>query len=280
MREVAIIGAGELGGATAHALARHDLARTVRIIDEHARVAEGKALDIAQAAPVEGFAAVVSGATDLSHAAGADVVVIADAFGAGEWQGEEALALVRRLSDMAPRAIVVCAGAVSASLVDRCVRELRMPRARLFGSAPEALAGGARALVALALDGSPRDVGLALLGLPPAHTVIPWQDATVGGLGLTRMLDEPARRRIEVMVAALWPPGPVALAAAAAKAIAAIEGRSRQLVSCFIAPDVTDAGRLRTAAFPARLGPAGVAEVVVPTLSVAERVALDNAMML
>jgi malate dehydrogenase len=280
MREVAVIGAGELGGATAHALARRDLARTVRIIDEHGRVAEGKALDIAQAAPVDGFATALSGATDLSHAAGADVVVVADAFGAGEWHGEEALALVKRLSQMAPGAIVVCAGALSAPLVDRCARELRMPRARVFGSAPEALAGGARALVALALDGSPRDVGLALLGLPPAHTVIPWQDATVGGFALTRMLDEPARRRIEAMVAALWPPGPVALAAATAKAIAAIDGRSRQLVSCFIAPDATDAGRLRTAALPVRLARAGVAEVVLPTLSVAERVALDNAMML
>ena len=61
MQEVAIVGAGELGGALAHVLARREAARTIRLIDDQGRVAEGKALDIAQAAPVEGFATQLSG---------------------------------------------------------------------------------------------------------------------------------------------------------------------------------------------------------------------------
>src|SRR5690349_7589659 len=73
MREVAIIGAGELGGALAHALARRDLARTITLVDEHGRVAEGKALDISQAAPVEGFATQLAGSTDLAAGLGAPV---------------------------------------------------------------------------------------------------------------------------------------------------------------------------------------------------------------
>jgi ribonucleotide reductase alpha subunit len=82
------------------------------------------------------------------------------------------------------------------------------------------------------------------------------------------------------MVAQLWPPGPFALAAAAAKAIAGIDGRSRQLVSCFVAPGPDEGGRMRTAAMPVRLGSGGIAEVVLPTLSVVERVALENAITL
>ena len=81
MREVAIVGAGELGGLVAHALARRHAAGVVRLIDDSGRVAEGKALDINQAAPIEGFACTVAGSTDLSTAAGADVVVIADRVG-------------------------------------------------------------------------------------------------------------------------------------------------------------------------------------------------------
>ena len=50
MREVAIVGAGELGGLTAHALARRNAAGLIRLIDDAGRVAEGKALDISQAA--------------------------------------------------------------------------------------------------------------------------------------------------------------------------------------------------------------------------------------
>ena len=77
---------------------------------------------------------------------------------------------------------------------------------RLFGSAPEALAAGARALVALSANGSPRDVAISVLGVPPSHTVIPWQDATIGGFALTRRLDEPVRRTLAARIARLSTP--------------------------------------------------------------------------
>jgi len=47
-----------------------------------------------------------------------------------------------------------------------------------------------------------------------------------------------------------------------------------------VPPDTALGTRTRTAALPVRLGPSGIAEVVLPTLSSAERVALDNAMTL
>jgi malate dehydrogenase len=278
MHEVAIIGAGDLGGALAHILARRSAARTVRLIDEAGRVAEGKALDIAQAAPVEGFATQLSGGTDWSTSAGADVVVIADRFGAGEWQEDDALQLVAQLSRSAPRAVLLCAGATHRGIVERGVRERSIGRARLFGSAPEALAGGARALAALAVNGSPRDVSLSVLGVPPDQTVIPWHDATLAGFALTRRLDEPSRRLLAARVAALWPPGPYALATAAAIVIDAVAERTRRLTSCFVAPDASSGVQARTAALPVRLGRAGIVEVVMPSLSVAERIALENAL--
>jgi malate dehydrogenase len=280
MSDVAIIGAGELGGALAHALARRNVARAIRLIDEAGRVAAGKALDIAQAGPIECFSTQLSGSTDVSDAAGAAIVVIADRIGKGEWQGDDGLMLLTRITQMAANAVIVCAGASQRELVDRGVGELRMTRARLFGSAPEALAGAARAIVALETNGSPGDVALTILGMPPRHIVIPWEDATIGGFSVTRMLDEPSRRRIAAKLPALWPPGPYALATAAVKAIDAMLGRSRRLSSCFVAPDHSAGARTRTAAMPARLGPSGIVEVVVPELSAHDRVALDNAMLL
>jgi malate dehydrogenase len=280
MQRVAIIGAGELAGATAHVLARRNVARSLLIIDAAGRIAEGKALDIAQAAPVEGFATELAGATDISMAAGADAIVVADRANGAEWQGEEGLILLKQLSAAAPRSAIVCAGALQRELVDRGVRELRLSRNRLFGSAPEALAGGARALVALALNASPRDVALTVLGVPPAHIVVPWEDVAVGGFAITRLLDEPTRRGVAARVKALWPPGPHALAAAAAKALEVMAGRSLRLVTGFVAPDLSSVARARTAAVPMRLGPSGLIDVAIPALSVVERVALDNAMQL
>src|SRR5215471_6569059 len=155
MHEVAIVGAGELGGALAHVIARRDVARTVRLIDDKGRIAEGKALDIAQAAPVEGFATRLVGSTDTATAAGANVIALADRAGGGEWQGEEALQLVRRLTRSTQTAIILCVRGTRSSRAASCgcrgrgcwdrrpkrwrrehVRWLRLPRTRRRGTSP------------------------------------------------------------------------------------------------------------------------------------------------
>jgi hypothetical protein len=135
-------------------------------------------------------------------------------------------------------------------------------------------------LTALEANRSPSEVALTVLGRPPRHTVIPWADATIGGFAATRVLDAPALRRVTARVAHLWPPGPFALAAAAGKAIAALLGNSRKTMSAFVAPDDSSGKRTRTAALPVRLGPAGMVGVEIPTLSVHDQVALDNAWLL
>lgn len=278
MIDVAIIGAGELGGSIAHVLARREIVRRIQLIDPAGQIAAGKALDIMQAGPVEGFTTPVVGSTDISRVAGAGLVVIADQ--ARPQQDTDDLQTLTQISQLASRAVVLCAGTDGRTLVERGVRELRYRREALIGSAPEALAASVRALVALQTNGSVRDVALTVLGIPPAQAVISWDDATIGGFAATRVLDEPTRRRLSAQVAPLWPPGPHALAHAAAEAIAAICGVSRRTISCFIAPDDTAGRRTRAVARPVRLGPSGVTGVVEPTLSVAAQVALDNAMLL
>lgn len=278
MPHIAIVGAGEVGGAIAHTLARRDIVPSMCLIDDRERLAYGKALDIMQAAPVEGFATKVTASANLAQAVGAQLIVIADR-AAGEWQGEDGLQLLDRLDKLAPGAPLLCAGATQRELVDVGVHELHINRQRLFGSAPEALAGAARAFVALAVDGSPRDVSLSIVGVPPSHAIVPWDDATVAGFRVTKLIDEPTRRQVEYRIKAAWPPGPYSLAAAAAKTVDAMFGRTRMIVSCFVGPE--DGGRrARTAAMPVLLARGGVATVVLPALSVADRVALDNATLL
>jgi malate/lactate dehydrogenase len=211
-------------------------------------------------------------------AAGASVVIVADRIAHGEWQGEDGLVLLKRLTQSAPGAVILCAGTAQREIVERGVRELKFARTRLFGSAPESLAGAARALVALAINGSPRDISLSVLGVPPGHTVIPWGEATAGGFALTRLVDEPTRRRLSARVSALWPTGPYSLAAAATAVVECMVGRSRRMVSAFVAPDTSMGISTRAAAMPVKLGPAGIVEVALPSLSAVEQVALDNAM--
>src|SRR5262245_8619111 len=155
MIDVAILGAGELGGSIAHVLARRRHVRRVQLVDPSGQIAAGKALDIMQAGPVEGFTTPVVGASDISRVAGAALVIVADA--ARPSQDTDDLLALRQIAQLARKAIVIGAAAGHRTLVERGVREAGFARERLFGSAPEALAASVRALVALQIDGSAKD---------------------------------------------------------------------------------------------------------------------------
>ena len=243
-------------------------------------VAAGKALDILQSAAIEHGTAAISGSTELITAAGADVILLADRSDAGEWETPDALAVLERIRRVAFSPIVVCAGASHAGIVERGVRELGWPRARLVGSAPEALASAVRALVALEARASVRDVALTVLGRPPDRALVPWEDVSIGGLPATRILDGRAMRRLAARLAPLWPPGPRTLAHAAAAAVDALLGRSRRTLSCFVAPDDSTGRRFRAVALPVRLGPTGIVRADIPPLNAHDRIGLDNAMLL
>jgi malate/lactate dehydrogenase len=247
MSVVAIIGAGDLGGALASKLAGRNRVREVRLIDKAAGVAAGKALDILQAGPVEASATRViapAAQADLSAVAGATVIVIADEVGppVGEIQGEAGLALLGRVRSHNPVAPIVCAGASQAWLVAHAAAELGIPSTHLVGSAPLALVAALRALVALELNGSAQDVSLTLAGQPPQAIAIPWQTASVNGESLERLLDASALRRIESRVRYLWPPGPYALAAAAARITEGLIAGCRQTLCGFVAAGTAGAG--------------------------------------
>ena len=278
MMDVAIIGAGELGGSLAHVLARREIVRRIQLIDPSGQIAAGKALDIMQTGPVEGFTTPVAGSTDMSRVAGCALVIVADQ--AAVQQESDPLLVLMQLKQLASRAVVLGAGVDGRMLVERGVRELKYSREKLIGSAPEALASAIRAVVALQVNGSVRDVVLTVMGVPPANAFVSWEDASIGGCAATRVLDEPTLRKLASQIPLLWPPGPHALAHGAAEAVAAICGVSRRAVSCFVAPDDTLGQRARVVALPVRLGASGVESLAMPPLSGAAKTALDNAMLL
>lgn len=278
MQDVAIVGAGELGANLAHAVASADVVRSIRLIDSAGSIAAGKALDIKQASPIAQFATDVSGAADISYAAGSTIVVIADPAGLGEWQGAQALLLLKQLSQIVQPAIVLCAGASQRTLIEEGVGTRCFPSSRLFGSAPEAFAAALRSIIALETNGSIRDVALTVLGVPPLHTVIPWHSVTISGFAAVNVLSEPVRLRIERRLAPLWPPGPYALATAAAQVIAAIVGESRRAFSCFVSAASVVDRRSRVVALPVRVGPNGATRLELPELGPRAQVILDTAL--
>src|SRR5688572_12590093 len=125
MLTAAIIGAGDLGGATAHALASRDRLSRIVLVDASGTVAAGKALDIQQMGAVDGFHTRVDGTADTAQIIGCDVCIVADKFGktSTEWQGDEGTAMLARLRGSLGDAPVVLAGASQGDLLAGAVRD-------------------------------------------------------------------------------------------------------------------------------------------------------------
>ena len=77
--KIALIGAGNIGGTLAHLIGLKELG-DVAFVDVFGGVAAGKALDIMQSSPVDGFDSHMSGGSDYSAIAGADVVIVTAGF--------------------------------------------------------------------------------------------------------------------------------------------------------------------------------------------------------
>lgn len=77
--KIALIGAGNIGGTLAHLVGLKDLGDVV-LFDVFGGVAAGKALDLMQSGPVEGFDSLMTGGSDYAAIAGADVVIVTAGF--------------------------------------------------------------------------------------------------------------------------------------------------------------------------------------------------------
>ena len=277
---IAIVGGGPLGGAVAHALAVRDRVPEVRLIDPAGdpagAVARGKALDIQQSSPIDTFTTRLTAAASIQSAAGAGVVILADAAGGNDYGGESGLALVRQLVAAGHRGPILFAGAQPHDLMAATVAEVHVARAHAIGSAPLALESALRALVGLALDGSAVDVSLRVVGVPPRHAVVAWEEASAHGQPLGALLPAHEIAGLAARIPGLWPPGPYALAAAAARVAEAVYHGSRRTFSCFV---VADAGPVRAAvvSVPIEVGSRGVIRVLEPSLTRQERTGMENA---
>lgn len=271
----AIIGAGNLGGAVARALAMREAVDRILLIDRSGAVAAGKALDIQQAGAIAGFHTRLAGYTDVARAVGCDVCIVADPFDVTAAQsGEDARSIAALLGLNSP-APVVFAGA-SHEHVLRAAAGTDESRARLIGSSPEGLASAVRAIVALEARCAPGEVMLTVLGVPPDGFVIPWSEASIGGAALQQVLSPVQLARVERRVARLWPPDAQTLGEAAAIVAAGIIRSARRAFCVLTMLDGEFGFRRQLGTLPVFLSTSGIVHRRVPTLSARERTRLET----
>lgn len=278
MTTVAVVGAGEIGGAAAQALAARHRVRRVLLVDVAAEAAAGKALDIQQSGAIEGCHTALAGTADESRLTGCGACIVADRFGGEEWRGDEALAMLLRLARYLGEAPFVFAGVSQHDLLSSAALEGSLSRTRLIGSSTEALVSALTAIVSLEAGCSPREIRLTVLGVPPAGFVVPWGEASIGGYAMARVLRQAQMARIEARAAHLWPPGPYALGAAAARIAGAILSNSLEWFSVQTQLGGEFGVKGRVGAVPARLGARGIVGTRVPELDRREQVRVQVAL--
>ena len=199
--KIAIIGAGgNVGAAVAQWAAQKELGDLV-LIDIKAGPAEGRALDLTQCSPWEGFNNTSFVATDKSEAmAGADVVVMTAGVPRKPGQSREELintnagivkAICETVKANAPNAILVVVSNPLDAMVYVAKQVTGFPKERVIGSAGILDSARFRTNIALAVGASVEDVSAIVLGAHTDKDMVPIvSTATVGGVPLTKILNE------------------------------------------------------------------------------------------
>lgn len=274
MSLIAILGAGPIGATVAHRLAQRARVSAVRLIDASGTVAAGKALDIRQSGPVERFDTVIEADDDVRASATADVIVVADEVAGGEWQGDRGLAMIRQLVQAGIAAPFVFAGPAQAWLMEKAYLELKVPAARLVGSAASAVAAAVGAIAGL--ETGMAAVDLAVVGRPPG-LVVGWSSATSQGIAVTDRVPAHRLAAISQSVPRLWPPKPYALGAATAPIVEALVDGSRRRHHAMTVIDGEFGARGVAVTLPLELGRGRVLSHTLPSLSPQERTEFMNA---
>ena len=201
---VTVIGAGQVGATTAHLIALKQLAH-VTLIDVVEGLAQGKALDMSQSAPVEGFGVSVRGTTDYSAMAGSHVVVVTAGLARKPGMSRDDLLIANanivgpiaeRIAQYAPESIVIVVTNPLDIMVALTLQRSGFPRQRVVGMAGVLDSARLRAFVAMRLGVSPTEVQAVVLGSHGDLMVPIRQSITVNGEPLTRRLSSAELERI------------------------------------------------------------------------------------
>jgi len=209
-KKIALIGAGNIGGTLAHLAALKSLGDIV-LFDVVEGVPQGKALDLTQCAPVEGFDAKIIGTNDYADISGADVIIVTAGVARKPGMSRDDLlginlkvmkAVGEGIKNNAPDAFVICI----TNPLDAMVWALRefsgLPHNKVVGMAGVLDSGRFSTFLAQEFDVSVRDVNTFVLG-GHGDTMVPVvQYSTVAGIPVPDLIKQgrSTKERIDAIV--------------------------------------------------------------------------------
>src|SRR5690554_4295773 len=200
MTKVTVVGAGNVGATCADVLAYNEIAEEIVLVDIKEGVAEGKALDIWQKAPINSYDSRTIGSTnDYSKTANSDVVVITSGLPRKPGMTRDDLietnaGIVKSVTENvvkhSPDAIIIIVSNPLDVMTYQAHITSNLSRNKVIGMAGILDTARYRAFIADELNISPREIQAILMG-GHGDTMVPLpRYTTVAGIPVTELIDE------------------------------------------------------------------------------------------
>ncbi len=196
--KVTVVGAGNVGATCAHWIASKELADVV-LVDIIEGMPQGKALDLAQAGPVEGYDLKVVGSNGYDETAGSDVVVITSGIARKPGMSRDDLLAINKkiVADVAshigkgsPNAVVIIVANPLDAMCHVAAHVLKFPRERVVGMAGILDTARWKTFIAMELGVSVEDVhGIVLGGHGDTMVPLP-RHTSIAGIPLSELLPQ------------------------------------------------------------------------------------------
>lgn len=200
MAKVTVVGAGNVGATVADVLAYREVANEVVLLDIKEGVAEGKALDIFEKAPITLYDTRTIGVTnDYARTANSDVVVITSGLPRKPGMSRDDLigvnsGIVKSVTEnvvkYSPNAVIIIVSNPLDVMTYQAHLTSKFPRTRVFGMAGVLDTARYKAFIAEELGVSIKEIQALLLG-GHGDTMVPLpRYTTVGGIPVTDLISE------------------------------------------------------------------------------------------
>ncbi len=204
-RKVTVIGAGNVGATTAQQIIETGLADVV-LVDIVEGLPQGKALDLAEAAPVVGYDVRIVGTNDYADTANSKIIVVTSGLARQPGMSRDDLmaknagivrSVVSQAAAVSPDAILIVVTNPLDAMCHVAMQASGFPRERVIGMAGVLDSARFRSFIAEELEVSVRDVRAFVLG-GHGDTMVPLpRYSTVGGVPITELM---TAERIEQLV--------------------------------------------------------------------------------
>jgi malate dehydrogenase len=291
--KVTVVGSGNVGASAAQRIVEKHLADVV-LIDVLEGIPEGKALDLWESAPVEGYDCRLRGTRDYADTAGSDVVVITAGLARKPGMSRDDLLMknyeivkgvTEQVARHSPQAILVVVTNPLDVMAQTAFRVSGFPKQRVMGMAGVLDSARFRSFIAEELDVSVSNVHAMVLG-GHGDTMVPLpRFSTVAGIPVTELMPAESIRRLVdrtrnggAEIVALLKTGSAYYAPSAAivEMVDSILRDRKKILPCAVFLEGEYGIRSLYVGVPAKLGRKGVEQILELPLSEEERGGLEN----